>query len=285
MAVYGAILGAMEQKGMEIAAEMNDLINEKMLRELPIVAVYLESYSALDVHVMIRFGRWQEILELALPADEHLMLYRSASIAYGKALAYAALGSTMEAWREHDRLENLRKLPEAEVRILHNNSVASILAVDSVMVRGEIMYREGKYVKAFALLREAVQMQDDLMYDEPWGKMQPIRHALGGLLLEQGQVVEAAAVFRRDLDLHPNNPWALVGLIQCLRLQALSSDDTDMDRKTNCCTSESKRIDVHATASSLETEVHMLQGALETQRQQEWADFEVVVPCACCQCR
>jgi hypothetical protein len=56
MAVYGASLGAMEQKGMEIAAEMNDLVNENMLWETPTVAIYLKSYSALDVHLMICFG-------------------------------------------------------------------------------------------------------------------------------------------------------------------------------------------------------------------------------------
>jgi hypothetical protein len=89
----------------------------------------------------------------------------------------------------------LRQVPDAEVWILYNNSVASLLAVKLVMVHGEILDREGKYDEAFTLLRQAVQMQDDLMYDEPWGKMQPIRHALGGLLLEQGQLMEATAVF------------------------------------------------------------------------------------------
>ena len=41
--------------------------------------------------------------------------------------------------------------------------------------------------------REAVRLDDTLPYDEPWGWMQPTRHALGALLLEQGRVVEAEA--------------------------------------------------------------------------------------------
>ncbi|MGB2202374.1 MAG: hypothetical protein ACPH5G_13675, partial [Pseudooceanicola atlanticus] len=62
-------------------------------------------------------------------------------------------------------------------------------------------------------------------YDEPWGWMQPTRHALGALLLEQGQIEEAEAVFREDLGLggtmrratiHPDNVWALKGLHDCL---------------------------------------------------------------------
>jgi hypothetical protein len=52
-----------------------------------------------------------------------------------------------------------------------------------------------------------------------------MRHALGALLLEQGQVAEAEAVYRADLGfdgklnrscLHPDNVWSLHGLHECL---------------------------------------------------------------------
>ena len=46
--------------------------------------------------------------------------------------------------------------------------------------------------------------------------MQPPRHALGALLLEQGEVAEAATVFAADLAAHPGgNIWALHGLAEC----------------------------------------------------------------------
>ena len=56
--------------------------------------------------------------------------------------------------------------------------------------------------------------------------MQPTRHALGALLLEQGEVEEAAAMYRADLGLdrtlsracqHPDNVWSLSGYHECLR--------------------------------------------------------------------
>ena len=56
--------------------------------------------------------------------------------------------------------------------------------------------------------------------------MQPARHALGALLLEQGHYEEAEAVYRADLGLdttlsracqHPNNVWSLHGLYECLQ--------------------------------------------------------------------
>ena len=93
------------------------------------------------------------------------------------------------------------------------------------MLEGEILYREGKFDAAFSELRRAVALEDGLNYDEPWGWMQPVRHALGALLLEQGRVDDAEAVFRADLGLsgavnracvHPDNVWALRGLHDCL---------------------------------------------------------------------
>ena len=93
------------------------------------------------------------------------------------------------------------------------------------MLDGEIEYRRGNHDAAFAHLRRSMELDDTLPYDEPWGWMQPTRHALGALLLEQGRVEEAAAVYRADLGLdatlrrpcqHPGNVWSLHGYHECL---------------------------------------------------------------------
>lgn len=263
MGCYGAILGGFEKVAMELSEKLNQALSEQMFEEYSELAAYLESYSALDVHVLIRFGRWKEILALESPKNKRLMLFRAASIKFAKALAHANLGNIKEAKREVNNLDSLRGDPDAKFRILHNNSVENLLAVDSVMAHGEIAYRAGEYDRAFELLRRAVEMQDNLNYDEPWGKMQPIRHALGGLLNEQGHTEEAEAVFRRDLQLHPVNPWALVGLIRVLR-----------KKLGGCC---------HAS-EDISTEIRDLEAALKEQRGSEWAaGNEILVPCACCQ--
>ena len=93
------------------------------------------------------------------------------------------------------------------------------------MLDGEIAYREGRFDEAFGQLRRAVDLDDALPYDEPWGWMQPTRHAYGALLLEQGHVEEAAQVYAADLGLdptlsrpcqHPGNVWSLHGYHECL---------------------------------------------------------------------
>lgn len=109
--------------------------------------------------------------------------------------------------------------------MLHNAPCVQLLAIAEQMLEGEIAYRRGQYDVAFARLRAAVALDDDLPYDEPWGWMQPVRHALGALLLEQRRVADAEAVYREDLGLggalpraqiHPDNLWALRGLLDCL---------------------------------------------------------------------
>jgi tetratricopeptide (TPR) repeat protein len=282
MAVYGAILGGMEAKGREVAEELNSFVNENMFREHPNLVAYLEAYSALEIHIMVRFGRWKQLLEVELPADKHLMLYRTASIQYGRALAFAMTGDLVNATKEADRFDTLRRgHPDAHVRILHNNTVADLLQVDATMLRGEIAYRQGKHEEGLTLLRKAVDLQENLNYDEPWGKMQPIRHALGGLLVEQGHFEEAEGVFRKDLKFHPRNPWALVGLIRCLKLmeqrRVTSSGgggDSDSGTPESACCGNGTQ--------STSTEIAELEEQLRLQRQMEWADFNVVVSCECC---
>ena len=110
-------------------------------------------------------------------------------------------------------------------RVLHNNKVVDLLDIAAEMARGEIEYRKGNYDVAFGHLRQAVKLDDALPYDEPWGWMQPARHALGALLFEQGHVEEAETVYREDLGqggqlsratIHPDNVWSLKGLHDCL---------------------------------------------------------------------
>jgi len=41
------------------------------------------------------------------------------------------------------------------------------------MLSGELDYRRGNFDIAFTHLRRAVELDDSLPYDEPWGWMQP----------------------------------------------------------------------------------------------------------------
>jgi tetratricopeptide (TPR) repeat protein len=143
---------------------------------------------------------------------------------YAKAVAHSALGHVAEAEAEKASFMAAKaRVPKS--RRMHNNVVVDLLGVAEAMLDGELEYRKGNYDVAFLHLRNSVALSDSLHYDEPWGWMQPTRHALGALLLEQGRIEEAEAVYRSDLGLdgklsracqHPDNLWSLHGLHECL---------------------------------------------------------------------
>ena len=133
---------------------------------------------------------------------------------YGRTVAFAASGRVDEATSEYEALLNAyEQVPDS--RLIGNNPGKTVLDIGVLMAKGELEYRKGNYEEAFRLLRMAVQKDDELRYDEPWGWMMPIRHSLGALLLEQGHHEEAIEVFQTDLQLHPKNGWALKGLASC----------------------------------------------------------------------
>jgi tetratricopeptide (TPR) repeat protein len=223
--IYGAMFLGQSEVALQAADELAAALPERLLRvELPPMADWLEGFVPMKLHALIRFGRWQQIIDAPLPADQDLFRVTTAMTHYAKGVALAATGRPDEA-REQRRLLAAATGRVPESRTLFNNTCLDILAVASAMLDGELDYRAGNVSAAFAHLRRAIELDDGLPYDEPWGWMQPVRHAYGALLLEQGQVAEAAAAYRADLGLddtlprasqHPGNVWSLHGYHECL---------------------------------------------------------------------
>jgi tetratricopeptide (TPR) repeat protein len=186
------------------------------------------------IHVLIRFGCWQEILKLELPQDTELYCVTKAMIHYARGIALAVTGRIGEAEYERSIFrEAVERVPPS--RTLFNNTCSDILAIASAMLDGELAYRLGNFDLAFQELQRAIELDDGLPYDEPWGWMQPTRHAYGALLLEQCHVEKAADVYQADLYTlpralrHPNNIWALHGYYECLMKLGRTAEATIME--------------------------------------------------------
>jgi tetratricopeptide (TPR) repeat protein len=223
--VYGAMFLGQYTPAIKAAQELIDTTPEDLLRiPSPPMADFIESYLSVKQHVLVRFGKWDEIIAQELPKDQALYCGTTAMTLYAKGVAHSVLGEIEAAERMREAFRAAKaRVPES--RRLHNNTMVDMLAIAEEMLTGELEYRRGNFDLAFAHLRRAVELDDALPYDEPWGWMQPTRHALGALLLEQGHLEEAEAVYRADLGFdgktnracwHPENVWSLHGLHECL---------------------------------------------------------------------
>lgn len=222
--LYGAMFLGQYKPAMEAVEGMMKTIPDELVRcENPPMADWLEGYMSIKTHALIRFGRWQDLIDEPLPEHQEDYSMTTALNWYGKGIAHAALKQHDKANQARDMFEQwAAKVPET--RHIHVVQCTDILNVAREMLNGEVEYHRGNYDVAFARLRKAVELEDALPYDEPWAWMMPSRHPLGALLLEQGRAEEAAEAYEADLGMndtcirsnrHPNNVWALKGLYDC----------------------------------------------------------------------
>jgi tetratricopeptide (TPR) repeat protein len=220
---YAAMFDGQKKIAMRAARDMIAQIPLEVVRAYP---DFLDGFIAVPTHVMVRFGMWNELLTEPQPPED--LVVTTAFWRYGRAVAFAALGRVEEAGKEFALLrEAYDAVPES--RLIGNNTARTVLEVGLPMAEGELEYRRGNYDRAFELLRESVQGDVALRYDEPWGWMMPVRHSLGALLVEQGRLEEAETVYREDLRLHPGNGWALHGLAECLRRTGRADAAAEVD--------------------------------------------------------
>jgi tetratricopeptide (TPR) repeat protein len=226
---------------------------------IPMGAIFLESYVTMPWHVMIRFGKWDEILAEPMYSNKDVFPATIATQHYARGVAYASKGMVPEAEAEQALFKEALANPALAGRLMHNNFMyqdpaegPSILNVNAAILEAEIEYRRQFLAKAageshdfsaaFDELRRGVDLSLNLAYNEPWGQMQPVRHILGALLFEQGHIEEAEEVYRADIKLWKDNMWGLLGLKLCL--EAKGDDTGELAEVTKLFNERSSRADI-----------------------------------------
>ena len=223
--LYSAMMSGRFADAMSAAEKLEQVIDDKLLSiKSPPMADYVESFLGSKAHVLVRFGRWKDVLDLKLPDDRGTYCATTAIIYYTRGLAFSALGRIEEAEIAQAEFETARRaVPSSRLNSIPCKE-EDVLMVASAMLAGELQYRKGNIEEAFSFLREAVKREDGLAYSDPPPWMQPVRHALGGLLLQQNRVEGAETLFKQDLGFaldYPrrraklNNVWGLHGLYEC----------------------------------------------------------------------
>jgi tetratricopeptide (TPR) repeat protein len=213
MLSFAAMMLGQSEKALAAIREMVAKIDPAWARDNALIA---DGMLAMPVEVLMRFGRWDEILAAPEPA-EHFPLSRTLR-RYARGVAYAAQGEIGKARAEQTAMLDARRKISKDAKF-GNATALDIAGIAESVLAGEIAVREGKTTEAIAHLREAVKREDALLYDEPPDWIQPVRHALGATLIRAGKAKEAEAVYREDLTRNSENGWTHFGLERALKMQ------------------------------------------------------------------
>ena len=203
---------------------------DTLFEELPEAMWRAPTYRASKYHVLVRFGRWDDILATEPPPEEDFH-YLRAMWHYARGIALANTGRIDEARTEAQAFEAEVAQIGAGETLFFSTPVAMVMDVARHMLAGETEYKAGNHDVGLQHLRSAVQAEDALPYMEPSHWMMPTRHALGALLIEQGRIEEAEECYRQDLEHHPGNVWSLHGLTECLQLRGAETEARDMQKR------------------------------------------------------
>jgi tetratricopeptide (TPR) repeat protein len=182
-------LGLMEEQGLEV----------------------IQHFSTIPYFTRVKFGMWDEVLELSL--WERGTNYQEGIRHYALGMAYLGKGQLGQAEKELQSLKGIAAEKQLEdLTIWGINSLRSILKIAVLVLEGEIYASRDMYAEAIQKLTLATEMENQLLYNEPPDWFLSTRHHLGAVLLEAGNYEEAESVFRKDLEEFPNNGWAWNGL-------------------------------------------------------------------------
>ena len=206
-----------QQLAMQSANDTAAQVSPEAMRD-PAFGGTLQHYWLMPLFTKALFGQWKEILEEPTPPAD--LLYPAGIRHYVRGLAFLRQGQPDQAKNELGSLKKIVKNPAiADLTIFDLNSIPHILKIAQAVLSGEIEAQQGNYDQSVTYLQQAVKLEDDLNYTEPKDWYLPSRQVLGAILLEAGKAHEAEQAYREDLTVHPQNGWALFGLVESLNAQ------------------------------------------------------------------
>jgi tetratricopeptide (TPR) repeat protein len=176
-----------------------------------------------QVLTLIRFGRFDEVIEVTKRPEREV-----AAGAWDFAQGYARL-KTGDTDFARLYLARVKKTAETSTQEFRQHPAKRLLGVLAHLLEGEILLADKNAAGAIAAFETAVQLDDELEYDEPEPLPFPARHWLGAALIQEKRYAEAEKVYRDDLDQHPHNGWSLLGLRQALTGQGKTDTAVEED--------------------------------------------------------
>ncbi|HWI56005.1 MAG TPA: hypothetical protein VNZ22_02175 [Bacillota bacterium] len=237
---FAAMMQGRSDEALRCAHQMIAEVPDQFIKDYTPVA---DGFLILESEALMRFGRWEEIL--AQPEPPPGLPLSRALWHFTRTSALTALDRTNAASAEKAAFEQAAAAVPKDWTF-GNNSATNLLQIASRVLAGEMAAQRGQWEAAIQALREGVQIENTLRYNEPPDWIQPVRHTLGAVLLRAGKASEAATVYREDLERYPENGWSLMGLRDALRQQGKDAEARVVDKR---CKKAWRQADVHPSTT------------------------------------
>jgi tetratricopeptide (TPR) repeat protein len=175
---------------------------------------YVQYLHRTDIFTWVRFGKWEEILKDPV-ADT--LSFTTVLQHFARGMAFANTGDLANAKKELGIMQSKMKEPSLKEPFVPFNAVYDAALVGENILAGTIAENNQEMDKAASFFKQAVIVEDKLIYNEPRDWLLPARQYLGASLIKAGRYIEATEVFVKDLEINPNNGWSLTGLEACYR--------------------------------------------------------------------
>jgi hypothetical protein len=193
-----------------------------------------ERFIANLLATLTMFQQWDEIMQYPEP-EEHMFYHRHWwHCARGQ--AFAARNQIQQASAELQALSDIEaNIAEEDERYNLGFYQMQILTnISSLLLRAAIERANGNSIE-LQYLSEAVELEKNMMYDEPPAQTIPTWHYYGAALLRHNKPQQAMMTYDECLEKLPRDGWALFGVYQaCKMLQDPCEDAAEREWRRNC---------------------------------------------------
>ncbi|HNP00975.1 MAG TPA: hypothetical protein PKM83_14570 [Ferruginibacter sp.] len=217
MKTNNAMLMGNYKIALQAAEETQKSIPADYLSIPPPMGSYVQYIYMTPVMVYVRFGKWDELLQVKKPAAEQV--YANLLYHFGRGMAFSAKKLFTDAAGELDKLRELMKDSSLQVPFSPFSPAIDGAKVAEQMLLGSIHLDRKLVAGAIRHFREADSIESKMVYNEPRDWILNPKHYLGSAYLDHADAVNAEKIFQQDLRYNNENGWALFGLQKAWLLQ------------------------------------------------------------------
>lgn len=209
MKVNNAMMAGQYQVSLDAVRELEEQMPAAYLDIPAPLGNYIQYILSTRVLVYVRFGKWDELLELKDPGSR----FPVSSILYhfGRSFALARKKKMQESGQELDLMRTAMQDSSLQVAMHPFSPWIEGAKVAEQMLLGLIHEERNLMEGAIRHYRLADSIESRMVYNEPRDWMLNPRQYLGNAELKAGRWADAERIFRADLDRNRNNGWALLG--------------------------------------------------------------------------